>query len=134
MSSINSSSLATGNQHSINVSKKIGGKEVIDSGTLISYESSDLDILINTINIKIKFIDDKKIDKSKNMEIGTSQDNAKETVIKLYNLEQAFPEGSPTALHVVNVGTDRVFLSFFITTVNSVDGTRIFHYSITVER
>ena len=134
MNSSNSSSLATGDQLPIKVSAKIGGTKVIDSGILISYEANDVEININSVNIKIKFLTDKSVHMSdNNMVIKPCPDDEKLTIIELYNIEQAFPEGSPNPLHVVNVGATRVFLSFFITTVNSNNGTRIFQYSVTAE-
>lgn len=132
--SSNNISLESAAQLPIYVRAKIGGMEVIDSGVLISYESNDVEILINSVNLKIEFILDKNLKSEGNMRIEPCPKDNKLTIIKLFNLDQAFPEGSPSPLHMVNVGDTKVFLSFFVTTINKENGTRIFQYSVTAER
>ena len=112
------------------VKKYTNGMEIIDSGVLISYNSQDIIININSVRIRFEFLESKNITNGGNIKINPEKNIENAMVVSLYNMESLFPEGTPHPLHVANVGSSRILISFFVNTVDKKAGVRIFQYSL----
>lgn len=114
----------------IEVNKFIGNKKVIDTGTLISYNSEDIIITINSVHIRFVILEDSKITDTGNIKIDPDPTRENAMIVSLYNMHNIFPEGAPNPFHIANVGGKKIFISFFVTTVSKELGARIFHYTL----
>lgn len=117
----------------INVERFIGDKVVLDTGTLISYNSESITIAIDDVKIRFDFHQDNKISGESN--IGVSRDplRADTLVFKLTNMVNSVPEGSPEEFHIANIDEKKIFISFFSITVSEEVGVRMLHYTLTKE-
>ena len=112
------------------VNKYVGNKKVIDSGTLIAYNSEDIIITINSVHIRFVILEDSKITDTGNIKINPDPNMDNAMIVSLYNMHNIFPEGAPNPFHIANVGGKKIFISFFVTTVSKELGARIFHYTL----
>lgn len=114
----------------IEINKFVGGKKVIDTGALISYNSEDIIIIINNVRIRFEFLEDDTVKDKDNIIIRADPEVSNATIIGLYNMKNSLSEGTPNPIHIANISTKKIFISFFITTVSFELGARIFHYTV----
>ena len=111
------------------VKKYSNGYEIIDTGVIHSYNSSEIRIIINGLEFIIQFPENKE-DKKSTYALSADPFNPKSLLLKLTNFESSFSEGSPGPLHIANVNNKKIYLSFFVTTIDKNVGARSFAYTI----
>lgn len=114
----------------IEINKYVGNKKVIDTGVLISYNSEEIIIVINSVQLRIKFLEDSSVTSEENITISSDSTMKNASIISLYNMKNILPEGTPSPLHIANVGEKKIFISFFVLTVSKEFGARMFQYTL----
>ena len=110
------------------IKKYSNGLEVIDTGVIHSYNASEIKLVINNLSIVIQFL--KNEEKHSSYRISADPEDKRTLFLKLNNFESSFSEGSPESIHVANISNRKIYLSFFVTTIDKNIGARSFAYTI----
>ena len=86
-----------------------GGKDILFSGTVQTYDTNDLDIIMQNITIKLKFIaTDDKIPK---MDKEVTHNTIKFT---LYNFDNSIGTGTTSPIEIGNFSNRKLYMSIVV--------------------